>query len=84
MLAVASAASIGFAAFAAPYWMWAVAPMIALFTAAKAGRRAAILVAALAYAAYLLVTLVFAERISASPRPPGRTCATPCCSPPWS
>ena len=57
-LAVASAASIGFAAFAAPYWMFAVAPVIALFTAIKSGRRVAILVAALAYAAYLLVTLV--------------------------
>ena len=63
VLVVASAASIGFAAFAAPYWMWTVAPIIALFTAAKAGRRAAILVAALAYAAYLLVTLVFGANL---------------------
>ncbi len=60
VLAVASAASIGFAAFAALCWMFAVAPIIALFTAAKAGRRAAILVAALVYAGYLLVGLVFA------------------------
>ncbi len=60
VLAVTSAASIGFAAFAAPFWVFAVAPIIALFTAAKAGRRVAIAVAAVAYAAYLLVGLVFA------------------------
>src|SRR5689334_7845370 len=36
---VASAASIGFARFAQPHWMYAVAPAIALFTIARAGRR---------------------------------------------
>src|SRR4051794_19325511 len=36
---VASAASIGFAMFAQPRWMYAVAPAIALFTVARAGRR---------------------------------------------
>ena len=39
--------------------MYAVAPMIALFTAARAGRRSAPLVAAAAYVTYLLVTSVF-------------------------
>lgn len=63
VLAVASAASIGFAAFAAPYWMFAVAPIIALFTAAKAGRRSAVVVAAVAYAAYLVVTLVLGAEL---------------------
>ncbi|MBD0274336.1 MAG: sensor histidine kinase, partial [Acetobacteraceae bacterium] len=59
--AVASAASIGFATFAQPRWMYAVAPAIALFTVARAGRRRdAILTAAAAYTAYLLITWVFA------------------------
>jgi signal transduction histidine kinase len=58
---VASAASIAFASFAQPRWMYAAAPAIALFTVARAGRRRdAILTAAGAYTAYLLVTWVFA------------------------
>jgi signal transduction histidine kinase len=61
VLAVAGAASIGFATFAEPHWMFVVAPVIALFTAARAGRRRdALLVAAVGYAAYLLITWVFA------------------------
>ena len=59
--AVAAAASIAFAAFAAPHWMYAVAPVIALFTLARAGRRRdAVLTAAGAYTGYLMVTWVFA------------------------
>jgi signal transduction histidine kinase len=59
--AVASAASIAFATFAQPRWMYAVAPAIALFTVARAGRRRdAILAAAGAYSAYVLITWVFA------------------------
>ena len=64
VLAVASAASIAIATFAAPRWTFVVAPLIALFTAARAGRRrAAIVTAAAGYAAYLLITWVFAERL---------------------
>ena len=37
VLAVAAAASIAFATFAAPRWTYAVAPIIALFSAVKAG-----------------------------------------------
>ena len=59
--AVAAAASIAFATFAEPHWTYAVAPVIALFTAARAGRRRdAVLTAAGAYTAYLLITWVFA------------------------
>jgi signal transduction histidine kinase len=58
---VASAASMAFATFAQPRWMYAVAPAIALFTVARAGRRrAAILTATGAYTAYVLITWVFA------------------------
>ncbi|HEY7271598.1 MAG TPA: histidine kinase, partial [Actinoplanes sp.] len=47
--------------FAQPRWMYAVAPAIALFTVARAGRRRdAILTAAAAYTAYILITWVFA------------------------
>jgi hypothetical protein len=61
---VASAASIAFASFAQPRWMYAVAPAIALFSVARAGRRRdAILTAAGAYTAYILVTWVFAAHL---------------------
>jgi signal transduction histidine kinase len=61
VLAVAGAASIAFATFAEPHWMFVVAPAIALFTAARAGRRRdALVVAAVGYGAYLLITWVFA------------------------
>jgi len=64
VLAVAAAASIGFATFAAPRWLYAVAPMIALFGAARAGRRrAAVVTAAAAYAAYLLICGAFAAEL---------------------
>jgi signal transduction histidine kinase len=63
-LAVAGAASIAFGTFAAPAWQFVVAPVIALFTVARAGRRpAAVLVAAAGYLAYLLITLVFAAEL---------------------
>ena len=62
VLAVASAGSLAFATFAAPRWTYAVAPVIALFVAVKAGRlRAAVVVAAAGYVAYLLVNGVFAD-----------------------
>ena len=68
VLAVASAASIAFASFAAPRWMYAVAPIIALFNAAKMGRpRAAFLTAAGFYTAYLLITSVFAAELGLRP-----------------
>jgi signal transduction histidine kinase len=69
VLAVASAASIGFATFAAPRWVFAVAPVIALFTAVRAGRRGAAIVAAGAgYVAYLMICWVFAPELGV----PGR------------
>ena len=62
VLAVAAAASTGFATFAEPRWTYAVAPVIALFSAVKLGRRrAAALVAAAGYLAYVLVTWIFAD-----------------------
>src|SRR5689334_16068253 len=65
---VASAASIGFARFAQPHWTYAVAPAIALFTVARAGRRRdAILTAAGAYTAYLLIMWVFAAYLGVPP-----------------
>ncbi|HET6531054.1 MAG TPA: sensor histidine kinase [Actinoplanes sp.] len=65
VLAIAAAASIAYAAYAAPRWVYAVAPVIALFNAAKMGRpRAAFLTAAGAYTAYLLITSVFAEELN--------------------
>jgi signal transduction histidine kinase len=60
-LVVAGAASIGFGALTAPHWTYAVAPVIALFTAAKRGlRRSAIVTAAAGFFAYVLVLWVFA------------------------
>jgi hypothetical protein len=64
VFAVAAAASIGFATFAVPRWTWAVAPAIALFSIARAGRRtAAIISAAAAYAVYILICGVLAGRL---------------------
>jgi signal transduction histidine kinase len=64
VFAIAAAASIGFATFAAPHWQYAAAPAIALFTLAKLGRfRAAIVGAAVAYVVYLLLTWVFAAEL---------------------
>ncbi|MEV6601049.1 sensor histidine kinase [Actinoplanes sp. NPDC051346] len=61
VLAVAGAASIGFATLVPPSWTFAVAPAIALFTAVKAGRlRPALAVTAALYVAYLCVTWFFA------------------------
>ncbi|MEU7907733.1 sensor histidine kinase [Actinoplanes sp. NPDC049118] len=57
VLAVCGAATIGFAALSTPAWSYAVAPVIALFSAVKAGRRrAAVAVAAAGYLTYLTVT----------------------------
>nr|BFE74995.1 hypothetical protein GCM10020092_082960 [Actinoplanes digitatis] len=57
VLAVSGAATIGFAALSTPSWSYAVAPVIALFGAVKAGRRRdAVVVAAAGYLAYLTVT----------------------------
>ncbi|MEU4221249.1 histidine kinase [Actinoplanes sp. NPDC026623] len=57
VLAVSGAATIGFASLSTPSWTYAVAPVIALFNAVKAGRRGvAIPVAAVGYLAYLTVT----------------------------
>jgi len=61
VLAVAGAASIGFGLLTEPHWSYAVAPVVALFTAAKRGlRRAAVVTAAAGYLAYVLVLWVFA------------------------
>ncbi len=76
VLAVASAGSLAFGTFAAPRWAYAVAPVIALFTAVKADRaRPAAAVAATAYTAYLLITGVFAAELGVPPgaRPDLRT-----------
>ncbi|MFB9356940.1 sensor histidine kinase [Actinoplanes nipponensis] len=57
VLAVAGAATIGYATQATPSWTYAVAPVIALFTAVRNGhRRPALVVAAAGYLAYLTVT----------------------------
>jgi signal transduction histidine kinase len=75
-LLVSAAASIGFATFAEPRWTFAVAPVIALFSAVRLGRRRdAVLAAALAYATYLLVTWVGADLFGVPPgaRPDLRT-----------
>jgi signal transduction histidine kinase len=75
VFAVAAAASIGFASFAQPRWIYAVAPGMALFNLAKLGRRwAALIGAAGALTAYVLVCLVFADRLGvpAGARPDAR------------
>ncbi|WP_306208474.1 sensor histidine kinase [Actinoplanes sp. RD1] len=64
VLAVAVAASIGYAVTAEPSWTFAVAPTIALFHAARLGRgRQALPVAAAGWGAYVLVTWTFAARL---------------------
>jgi signal transduction histidine kinase len=61
---LAAAASIGFASFAEPKWVYAVAPAMALFNLTRRGRRwFPVAGAATAYVAYLLVTVVFASRL---------------------
>jgi signal transduction histidine kinase len=66
--ALVAAASIGFASFAAPRWMYAVAPAMALFHLTRRGRRwFPVLGAAGAYVAYLLITVVFAGRLGLDP-----------------
>jgi signal transduction histidine kinase len=62
--AIAAAASVGFATFAQPRWVYAVAPAMALFNLAKLGRRwAATIGAAGAFATYLLICQVLAGRL---------------------
>jgi signal transduction histidine kinase len=57
VLAVAGAATIGFATLSVPAWPYAVAPVVALFTAVRDGHRPpAIVVAVAGYLAYLSVT----------------------------
>jgi signal transduction histidine kinase len=76
VFAVAAAASIGFATFAAPRGPMAVAPAVALFTLAKEGRRwAAAIAAGTAYVVYLLLTWVFGTELGLDPgtRPDLRT-----------
>jgi signal transduction histidine kinase len=69
VFALAAAASIGFATFAEPKWVYAVAPAMALFSLTRRGRRwFPVIGAAVAYAAYLLVTVVFANRLGLDPR----------------
>ncbi|MFD1368041.1 histidine kinase [Actinoplanes sichuanensis] len=58
---IAAAASLLFATHADPYWMYAVAPALALFALAKAGRRTeAAIGAAVAWVLYLLLDVVLA------------------------
>ncbi|WP_433794412.1 sensor histidine kinase [Actinoplanes sp. CA-252034] len=58
---IAAAASLLFATHADPYWMYAMAPALALFALAKAGRRTeAAIAAAVAWSLYLLVNVVLA------------------------
>jgi signal transduction histidine kinase len=68
VFALAAAASIGFATFADPQWMYAVAPAMALFNLTRRGRRwFPVIGAATAYAAYLLITVVFAGALDLDP-----------------
>jgi signal transduction histidine kinase len=72
VLAVAAAASLGFATFAEPRWMYAVAPVIALFAAVRTGHaRPALITAVAAYVAYVLITVIFAGvlHVPAAARP---------------
>lgn len=58
---IAAAASLLFATHADPYWMYAVAPALALFALAKSGRRTeAAIGAAVAWMLYLLLDVVLA------------------------
>ncbi|AGL15817.1 sensor histidine kinase [Actinoplanes sp. N902-109] len=62
VLILAAAASIGYATMLPPSWTFAVAPVIALHAAVKAGRgRAAAPIAAAGYLGYLTVTWFLAE-----------------------
>jgi signal transduction histidine kinase len=64
VFAIAAAASIGFATMAAPGWVYAVAPALALFQIARLGRPVtAIVSGATAYVAYLLICGFFADRL---------------------
>ncbi|GAA3944140.1 sensor histidine kinase [Actinoplanes auranticolor] len=75
VVAVAGAASIGYAALAPPSWTYAVAPVIALFTAVRTGhRRSALITAAAGYLVYLAVLIVFADPLGlpATARPTPR------------
>jgi signal transduction histidine kinase len=64
VLAVAAAGSIGFSTFAEPRWAYAVAPAIALFSAVRSGRaRPALVTAAAGYVTYVLVNVIFADRL---------------------
>ncbi len=61
VLAFAAAASIGVATLVPPTWTYAVAPVIALFTAVRTGhRRSAFIVATVGCLAYFTITLFFA------------------------
>jgi signal transduction histidine kinase len=61
VLGVTGAATIGVAALSIPGWSYAVAPVIALFTAVRVGRRGpAMVIAALGYLSYLAVVVAFA------------------------
>jgi signal transduction histidine kinase len=69
VLAVTGAASIGYATLATPTWTYAVAPVLALFGAVKAGRRRdAVIVAGVGYLAYLTV-LMFCAGLLGVPEP---------------
>jgi signal transduction histidine kinase len=75
VLAVAGAASIGYAALAVPSWTYAVAPVIALFTAVRTGhRRCALITVAIGYLAYLVVVVLCADPLGlpAAARPTPR------------
>jgi signal transduction histidine kinase len=64
VVVIACAGSIAFATFSVPRWTTPVAALIGLFAAVKAGRgRGAFGVAVAAYAAYLLITVVFAAEL---------------------
>jgi signal transduction histidine kinase len=64
VLLVASAASIVFATGAVPRSVFAAAPVIALFTLARAGRvRAALLTAGAVFTAYVLICWVFGAEL---------------------
>ncbi|MEV4408623.1 histidine kinase [Actinoplanes sp. NPDC049598] len=68
VFAIAAAASLGFATFAEPTWIYAVAPALALFQIARNGRPTAAAVSAgAAYVAYLLVCGFLADRLGLDP-----------------
>ena len=62
VLAISGAAGIGVATLATPTWTYAVAPVVALYAAVKAGhRRAAFTIAAAGYTAYLAILWICAD-----------------------